>query len=108
MGRIVIAVYKPKPEQEAALVELVRQHVPTLRALDLVTDRPNIVMRSAQDQAILEVFEWKSPEAMEAAHEHPTVTALWDRFAQVCEYRPLNALLESHDLFAEFEPLPST
>jgi quinol monooxygenase YgiN len=108
MGRIVIGVYAPKAGQYEALLELVKQHVPLLRKLDLATIRPATVMRSAQDQVILEMFEWKSPEAMEAAHQHPDVLAMWDQFAALSDYRPLASLLETHDLFAEFEPLAIT
>ena len=40
MGRTVIACYRPKPGQDAALHALARTHVPTLRSIGLVTDRP--------------------------------------------------------------------
>ena len=57
MGSISVACYKPKPDCEAALLELVRGHLPPLRTEGLVTDRASIVMRAA-DGTIIEIFEW--------------------------------------------------
>jgi quinol monooxygenase YgiN len=108
MGRIVIGVYAPKPGCYESLLQLLRDHVPLLRKLDLATVRPAIVMRSVQDQVILELFEWKSPAAMEAAHQHPDVLAMWGKLSELAENKPLAALLETRDLFAEFEPLATT
>ena len=38
MGSISVACYKPRPGCEEALLELVRNHLPPLRAQGLVTD----------------------------------------------------------------------
>jgi hypothetical protein len=103
-GRIVIAVYKPKPGHEIALRELVARHVPRLRELGLVTDRREIVMKAA-DGTILEVFEWKSVEAVNQAHNHPEVQKLWNEFFAVCDLLPPNAVPECGTLFAGFEPV---
>jgi hypothetical protein len=54
MGSISVACYKPRPGFEQALLELVRNHLPPLRAEGLVTDRAPIVMRTA-DGTIVEV-----------------------------------------------------
>jgi hypothetical protein len=43
MGSISIACYKPRPGCEQALLELVRNHLPPLRAEGLVTNRAPIV-----------------------------------------------------------------
>lgn len=43
-------------------------------------------MRSA-DGSILEVFEWKSQEAINNAHTNENVLELWKRFEEVCEYK---------------------
>jgi hypothetical protein len=63
MPSISVACYKPRPGCEQALLDLVRNHLPPLRAEGLVTDRPSIVMRTA-DGTIVEVFEWFSQEAI--------------------------------------------
>lgn len=104
MGQFVIACYRPKEGHEEHLLEEVRQHVPTLRAQGLVTDRAPCLMRS-KDRTIVEVFEWKSDEAVQAAHENEVVAAMWKRFEEVCEYVSLNQLEESTLPFAPFEPL---
>lgn len=103
MGRIVIAVYRPKPGQADALAAVVRDRLPLLRRLGLATDRASIVMRAA-DGTLLEVSEWASEEAVQAAHRHPEVLALWDRFAAVCDLvRPVD-VPELHQMFPHFDP----
>jgi quinol monooxygenase YgiN len=104
MGLFVIAAYRPKPGKERELLDIVRDHMPVLRAQNLITDRPMYVMR-AKDGTILEVFEWKSKEAIDAAHHNPAVAALWERFHQCCDYTPLKNIAESGEMFANFEPV---
>lgn len=102
MGRFVIVAYTPKPGMEQQLLVVVKKHVTVLRAEQLVTDRPAYVMRTG-DGSIVEVFEWRSAAAIEQAHDNPSVQALWAEFGAVCEYTPLSALPEAHDMFAEFD-----
>ncbi len=71
---IVIVAYRPKPAKETELLDLVRNRVPILRKEGLVTDREPIIMR-ARDGTIIEVSEWKSQEAIAAAHKNPNVWA---------------------------------
>src|SRR5438270_371709 len=78
-GIVVIVAYRPKPGHEAELLDLVRSRVPTLRNEDLVTDRVPVIVR-ARNGTIVEVSEWKSGEAIEAAHRNPRVLAMWDKF----------------------------
>jgi catechol 2,3-dioxygenase-like lactoylglutathione lyase family enzyme len=104
MGRMVIAVYRPRAGQADQLLEVLKDHLPLLRREGLASDRPCLVMRAA-DGTLLEAFEWKSAEAIAQAHANPSVRALWARFEAVCEYRRLADIKESQDLFAEFEPV---
>ena len=104
MGSISIACYKPKPGCDDALLELVRQHLPPLRAEGLVTDRTSIVMR-ANDGTIIEVFEWVSQEAIAGAHNNATVLDLWKRFEAVCTYNIPSNVAEFTKMFAHFEPV---
>ena len=53
MGQITIACYRPKPGKEEALKELMKTHLPRLKAEGLVTDRESIIME-AKDGTILE------------------------------------------------------
>jgi hypothetical protein len=104
MGRFVIVAYAPKPGMADQLIAAVRKHLQVLRAEGLVTDRPASVMRAA-DGTIVEVFEWRSAEAIAEAHSNPAVHALWAEFGAACDYRPLHGLAECQQLFAEFEPV---
>lgn len=104
MGSISVACYKPRPGSEQALIELVRNHLPPLRAEGLVTNRDSIVMR-AGDGTIIEIFEWKSADAIAAAHKNPVVLDLWKRFEAVCSYETPANLPEFQTMFANFEPL---
>ena len=104
MGRVVIACYRPKPGQQAALRELMKTHVSTLRSVGLVTSRAPITME-ASDGTILEVFEWASADAIQAAHTNPTVLAMWERFGQVCDYIPVAQVPEAAELFSGFAPI---
>jgi quinol monooxygenase YgiN len=103
-GVCVIVAYRPKPGKEDDLLELVRSRVPTLRKEGLVSDRAAAIMR-ARDGTIIEVSEWKSREAIDAAHKNPNVLAMWEKFFAVCDCVPLNTLAEAGEMFAGFKPV---
>jgi quinol monooxygenase YgiN len=103
-GVVVIVAYRPKAGREKELLELVRGRVPTLRKEDLATNRAPTIMR-ARDGTIIEVSEWKSKEAIDAAHKNPNVLAMWNKFFALCDCVPLNTLGEANEMFAGFEPL---
>ena len=84
-GVIVIVAYRPKPGKESKTLDLVRSRVPTLRKEGLVTDRAPTIMRAC-DGTIIEVSEWKSQEAIEAAHKNSNVLAMWNSFFSVRLY----------------------
>jgi len=104
MSVLVIVAYRPRPGMEARLLELTKEHVPILRGQGLVTERPPYAMRS-EDGTIIEVFEWKSQAAIDAAHSNPVVLQMWARYDEACEYIPLIKVKECSDLFAGFEPI---
>ena len=104
MGSISVACYRPRAGCEQALLDLVRNHLPPLRSLVLVTERASIVMRAA-DGTIIEIFEWVSQEAIAGAHENPVVLDLWKRFEAVCTYETPSNLAEFQKMFAHFEPI---
>ena len=103
-GRIVIACYRPKTGREADLAVLVRRHCATLRSIGLVTGRAPITMQ-AGDGTFIEVFEWASRAAIQAAHGHPVVQKMWQAFGEVCEYVPVAQVAEASQLFSEFTPV---
>jgi len=106
MGRFVITSFRPKPGQQQALLAVIDRHWRLLQAEELVTERPRYAMQAA-DGTVLEIFEWRSAQAVAAAHQHPLVQALWAEFDSVCDYLPLAALAEAQQPFAEFTPLDS-
>ncbi len=104
MGSIVVACYKPRPEQESALLDLVKGHLPPLRELGFVTDRAPIVARCA-DGTIIEVFEWVSQETIAAAHSHPVVQDMWKKFEAACWYETPANIAEFKNMFSHLEPV---
>jgi quinol monooxygenase YgiN len=102
MGRFVIVAYTPKPDKERQLLAAVKKHVQVLQAERLVTDAPAHIMRSS-DGTIIEIFEWRSSDAIKQAHSNPAVQALWAEFGEACDYTPLAKLPESQQMFAEFD-----
>jgi len=102
MGRFVIVAYAPKPGKQPQLLEAVKKHLKVLREQQLVTDTGAYLMR-ARDGTIVEVFEWRSADAIAQAHNNPAVQALWAEFGAACDYKPLTSLAEAHQMFAEFD-----
>lgn len=103
-GIIVIACYRPRPGCDAALLAIVNDHVPTLRQLGLATERPHVITK-AKDGTIVEVFEWRSAEAIDQAHNHPDVHAMWAKFEEACFYEAPANVEECKQLFPGFTPL---
>lgn len=106
MGRFVVVAYKPKPGKDLELLEVVRRHLKVLKEQELVTDRPAYIMRAAEG-VVVEVFEWRSAEAIGQAHTNAAVQSLWGQFAEVCDYVPLASLQEARQMFAEFDAVSS-
>ncbi|MEO8345595.1 MAG: hypothetical protein ABI607_07870 [Betaproteobacteria bacterium] len=102
MGRMVIALFRPKPDLDAELLSCMRDHLPILRSQGLATLRPGTVLRAA-DGTLIEIFEWVSQATIDAAHTNPAVLALWERYAACCDYITLSDLAEAKELFAGFE-----
>src|SRR5438552_8244734 len=106
-GVVVIVAYRTKPGKENELIDLVRSRVPTLRKEGLVSDRVPTIMR-ARDGTIIEVSEWKSREAIDAAHKNPNVLANWEKFFALCDCLPPNTLAEAREcLPASSRSIPS-
>ncbi len=101
---IVIASYRPKDGKEEGMKEVLRDHMPVLRKEGLITDFPAIVLK-AKDGSYIEIFEWKSQEAINQAHHSENVLALWKRFEEVCTYINLSDIEECKNLFADFVPV---
>jgi hypothetical protein len=61
-------------------------------------------MRS-KDSTLIEVFEWKSRQAIEDAHKNPEILKLWDRFNACCDYGKFKEVPELNEMFPNFEPV---
>jgi hypothetical protein len=99
---LAIASYKPKAGQEKAFLELVEKHLPTLRELQLATDRSSFLAK-ALDGTIIEVFEWTSVNAVNAAHHHPAVADIWEKMTLIADFHPLSSIPEAQTPFSSFE-----
>jgi hypothetical protein len=103
-AQVVFALYRPHPGKDAELRRLIARHLPVLRRLELVTERPAILVR-AKDGTYIEVFEWRTEESAKLAHEHPEVARVWEAMAQVAEFPALESLEEAKERFSHFEPI---
>ena len=103
MGRVVIVGYRARPGKQQQLEQLMKIHFSTLSAQGLVTDRAPITMQS-RDGTIVEVFEWKSKQAIEEAHNNPVVQEMWGKYFEVCEFIPAGQIEEFSETFSEFSP----
>ena len=104
MGVMVIACYRPKPGKDEALLALMKTHLPVLRAEGLVDDGPSLCGR-AKDGTIIEVFCWRSQDAIDAAHENPQVKAMWDKFGEACDYTVIADVEGAKELFTPLTPI---
>lgn len=106
MNRAVtyVAVYRPHPGKEGRLLDVVRRHVPTLRAEGLATDHPVLLLRAAGG-ALVEIASWKSEEHSRAAHDNAAVREVWGAFAACCDFLALKDLAETKEMFSHFERL---
>jgi hypothetical protein len=101
---MALATYKPRPGQEAALRQLIDQHLPALRELGLATDREGYLAKT-KEGVFIQVFEWTSTNAISAAHEHPAIQHFWEKMILIAEFPPMGALAETQRPFPGFEIL---
>ena len=104
MERIVIVAYRPKQGKEEALKSLVLSHWSVLHTQGLVSARQPIIGQSS-DGTYVEVFGWKSQEAIDLAHTNALVQELWAAMAEVCDYIPVGEIEEASELFSELTPV---
>ncbi|MAW80059.1 MAG: hypothetical protein CMI63_07455 [Parvularcula sp.] len=104
MSIMVIACYRPKFGKEAELHDLMKIHLPVLRAEGLVDEGPSLCGR-ADDGTYVEVFCWVSQDAIDAAHENLNVLAMWEKFAEACDYVTIGDLPEAKQMFSAFAPV---
>lgn len=102
MGVMTVASYRPKPGRADALLALTRAHLPLLVAEGLAEPGRRLCGR-AKDGTIVEIFVWKSPASIEAAHNNAAVGALWAQFGEIADFVLAKDLAETAAPFAEFD-----
>jgi hypothetical protein len=102
--QIVFALYKPHDGKDAELQRIIAGHVSTLRRLELITERPAILVRS-KNGTYIEIFEWATEESAPLAHQHPEVAKVWEAMGKVCDLPALESLEEVKNRFPHFEPV---
>jgi hypothetical protein len=83
---------------------MVRRHSTTLRSLGLITDRDMYLME-ASNGTVVEVFDLVSMEAKQAAHSHPEVLRMWDRFVELSKSVPFSSLDEATEVHPNLKSL---
>lgn len=101
---IVFALYRPHQGKDAELRKLIAQHIPTLRRLELITERPAVLVKS-KNGTYVEIFEWRSAESSKRAHEHPELAKVWEAMGEVADLPALDSLEEIKVSFPHFEPV---
>jgi hypothetical protein len=104
--QVAFALYRPYEGKDAELRELIAQHIPTLRRLELITDRTPITVKS-KNGTYIEIFEWRTSESAYAAHHHPEVAKVWEAMGKVCDFPALESLDEAKAQFPNFDPINS-
>jgi quinol monooxygenase YgiN len=100
---ITMALYQPHVGKEEQLNDVLKKHIKTLEAENLITSREPI-RAVASDGTVIEIFEWKSEQAKDAAHESPVVMKVWNEIMEIAEIKSLSSLEESKHSFPTFAP----
>lgn len=100
---ITMALYQPHEGKEEQLSEVLKKHIKTLEAENLITSREPIRAR-AGDGTVIEIFEWKSEQAKDAAHESPAVMKVWNDIMEIADIKSLSSLEEANHPFPNFSP----
>ncbi|MFP6805918.1 MAG: hypothetical protein VB957_01790 [Pseudomonadales bacterium] len=90
MDNKVICHYRVTKGNEAEFEILLTKHWPVLHKLGLVTDDPSVQYKGEEQDngqpIYYETFDWLDG-AVDRAHEHPEVMAIWESMDKLCETR---------------------
>ncbi len=85
-----LCTYRVKADKEVEFRELLARHWPKLRELGMATAEPSVIYRGEDEKRrpfYVEIFSWISAGAVEKAHQHPEVMAVWEPMDALCEAR---------------------
>jgi hypothetical protein len=102
--QIVFALYKPHDGKDADMRRILVEHVPTLRRLELITDRPTILVQT-RNGSYIEIFEWATEESARIAHTHPEVAKVWESMGKVGDLPLFETIDELKGRFPHFAPV---
>ena len=106
-AQLTFAMYRPKKGKSAQLKKILKDHVPTLHKLELITKKSSHIVES-ENGTIIEIFEWTSVKAKDIAHKHPAVRAIWGKMMDICTFPPMEDLPEAKHSFPNFKILKSS
>ena len=105
MPNKVFCQYRVRRGNEREFEKLLTTHWPTLHRLGLVTSTPSEQFKGTEqdngEPIYFEVFDWLDG-AVERAHAHPEVMAIWQPMDALCEARGTKPNME----FPHVERLP--
>lgn len=99
---IAFAMYQPAKGKSEELKQILKEHIPTLKRLGLITDSPAYMLES-ENGTVIEVFEWTGDEAKDIAHKHPAVRAIWGKMMDICTFPKMHDLPEANHSFPNFK-----
>src|SRR5262245_65564130 len=86
----VFATYRVRAGKETAFLRLLSRHGPTLRRLGFTNGEAPLVFRgkdATKKTVVVEIFTWKGAKAVQAAHHHPELAAIWEAMPPYLEAR---------------------
>ena len=75
----VMCTYFVIKGEEARFEELLEKHWPTLRKLNLVTEKPAEIYKreAAEGNCYIEIMTWVRPDAAQEAYQKPEIKEIW-------------------------------
>lgn len=89
-NNIVICTYRVKKGLENDFFKLMVSHYPTLLDMGLVVEGSHQMYEGVDASGGVffnEIFAWVDAAAVETAHNHEKVQAIWGPMAEMCEER---------------------
>ena len=89
-SEIVICTFRVVPGKIDEFRALLARHWVVLRQLELVEDSPHMILEGIDkgvEGDLVQIFAWKSKEAVDKAHHAPEIRAIWAPMGELCQER---------------------